>query len=81
MTRSAFPVIKELNDGAPIWGWRLVMRTLIAARAHLFAIEVSDAADGKRSAWRRWPPQGTPAHEAAARLHAEAVRWAGEMDD
>ena len=81
VTRSAFPVIRELTDRAPVWSWRLVMRTLIAARARLFAFEVSDAADEKRVAWRRWPPQGTPAHEAAARLHAEAVRWAGEMDD
>ncbi len=78
--RGAFPVVHALDEYAPKWGWRLVMRTLIAARARLFAFEVRDAADEKRVAWRRWPPQGTPAHEAAARLHAEAVRWAGEMD-
>ena len=76
VTRGAFPVIDRATRG----GWRLVVRTLITARARLFAFEVSDAAGEMRAAWRRWPPQGTPAHEAAARLHAEAVRWAGEMD-
>ena len=80
VTRSAFPVYKVFG-GVDLWGWRLVMRILIAARASLFAFEVRDDAGDKCVAWRRWPPQGTPAHEAAARLHAEAVRWASEGDE
>lgn len=27
-------------------------------------------------AWRRWPPQGTRAHKAAAELHSQAAIWA-----
>ena len=31
----------------------------------------------QRLAWRRWPPAGTPAWEAANELHEAVLQWAG----
>ena len=81
-TRDHYPTVSHLRDYADNTyvelPWKAVMRTLIAARADLYAFEVSDGDAEKRVAWRRWPAQGTPAYETALRLHARAAQWADD---
>ena len=57
--------------------WREVLSALICERGDLFAFEVDTRYGRTRCAWRRWPPRGTHAHEAAAELHSQATKWAG----
>ena len=73
---SYYPRIeKQLGERGTPNAWRLVMGKMMGAYGSQFAFEIDDGSQ-KRSAWRRWPAQGTQEHDAAWRLHLEARRWA-----
>ena len=61
--------------------WRKALYALICKHGHLFAFEVDTRFGKTRLAWRRWPPRGTRAREAAAELHSQAAEWAGVQPD
>lgn len=55
---------------------RVFLEHASRAYGHEFAFEASDSL----LAWRRWPPAGTPAWQAAAARHEAARQWAAEGD-
>ena len=61
----------------PAMEWRQVLHALIVGRGDLFAFEVETKLGRIRLAWKRWPPSGTRARDAAAKLHRQSADWAG----